>query len=98
MPQDSVSPISVLSTYVKLSDIIGGTGAMLIALLYIAPHSPWAGTRSLLTAAAIAGLGSGWYVARERHWIMKIFLYAGMMVLCIFIVGFILQTTLKLVG
>ena len=98
MSDNSPSPTFDLSRYVKLSDIIGGTGAMLIALLYIAPESVWAGTRFLLIATSIAGLGSGWYVARERHWIMKIFLYAGMMVLCILVVDLILQTTLKLVG
>ena len=84
-----------MSSIIKLSDIIAGTGATLIALLYIAQDSPWAGTRFILIAAAIAGLGSGWYVARERHWMMKIFLYAGMMVLCIFCVDLTLKTILK---
>ena len=70
---------------------------MLIAILYIAPESVWVGTRFVLIAASSAGLLSGWYVARERHWIMKIFLYAGMMVLCIFTVDLILQSILKLV-
>lgn len=85
-----------MNSIIKLSDIIAGTGAMLIALLYITPDAASMGSKFLLIAAALAGLGSGWYVARERHWIMKIFLYAGMMVLCIFVVDLSIQAALKL--
>ena len=98
MLDDSIDPTSALSRYIKLSDIIGGTGAMLIAILYIAPEPAWIGAKVLLIAASLAGLGSGWYVARGRHWIMKFFLYAGMMVLCIFAVDLTVQTVLKLLA
>lgn len=87
-----------MNSIIKLSDIIAGTGAMLIALLYITPDTAWIGSKFLLIAAAFAGLASGWYVAKERHWIMKIFLYAGMMVLCIFVVDLSIQTVIKLAG
>lgn len=70
---------------VKLSDLIAGVLASVIALLYLAPESSWQGQKIALIIAGIVGLGSGWYMSRQRHWIMKIFLYAGMMVLCIFV-------------
>ncbi len=70
---------------VKISDLVAGTGALLIAILYITPEADLSVGKVLLIVASIIGLGSGWYVAQGRHWIMKIFLYAGMMVLCILI-------------
>ncbi len=87
-----------MNALIKVSDIVAGTGAMLIALLYIAPDPTWMGTRYILIATALVGLYSGWHVARERHWIMKIFLYAGMMVLCILLVDLTIQTSLKVFG
>ena len=87
-----------MDSIIKLSDIIAGTGASLIALLYIAPDQEWIGAKYVLIIAALAGLYSGWHVAKDRHWIMKIFLYAGMMVLCILVVDLLLQTSLKLLG
>ena len=87
-----------MNALIKVSDIVAGTGAMLIALLYIALDPEWMGTRYILIATALVGLYSGWHVARERHWIMKIFLYAGMMVLCILLVDLTIQTSLKVFG
>ncbi len=85
-----------MSKHVKLSDIIAGTIAMLIALLYITPESSWSGEKVLIIAVAFIGLFSGWYVAKERHWIMKIFLYAGMMVLCILVADLSFQLVIRL--
>ncbi len=87
-----------MDSIIKLSDIIAGTGAALIALLYITPEPEWVGERYILIAAALVGLYSGWHVGKDRHWIMKIFLYAGMMVLCILIVDLFLQSSLRLFG
>ena len=87
-----------MNALIKLSDIIAGTGAMLIALLYIAPPPEWIGTRYILIVTALVGLYSGWHVARERHWIMKIFLYAGMVVLCILVVDLAQRFVLQLVS
>ena len=85
-----------LSDIVKLSDIIAGTIAMLIALLYITPDSPWFGRKVALIIVALVGLSAGWYSARERHWMMKIFLYAGIMVLCILVADLSFQLIQKL--
>ena len=87
-----------MNSIVKLSDIIAGTAATLIAILYIAPEASWFGSRVMLIIASLAGLASGWYVSQERHWIMKLFLYAGMMVLCIFIVDIAQRLILKLLA
>lgn len=81
------------NSIVKISDIVAGTGAMLIALLYITPEADMSGGKVFLLVASLVGLGSGWYVARGRHWIMKIFLYAGMMVLCILIADLLSRIT-----
>lgn len=82
---------------IKLSDIIAGTIASLIAILYIAPESTWAGSRLLLIIASVVGIVWGWRTSRERHWIMKIFLYAGMVVLCILVVDLTQRFVLQLV-
>ncbi len=76
---------------VKISDLVAGTAATLIAILYITPEADLSVGKVLLIIASIAGLGSGWYVARGRHWIMKVFLYAGMMVLCIMVADLLVR-------
>lgn len=81
------------NSIVKISDIVAGTSAMLIAILYITPEADMSGGKIFLIIASLIGLGSGWYVARGRHWIMKIFLYAGMMVLCILVADLLARIT-----
>lgn len=75
-----------MRSIIKLSDIIGGTIAMIAALPYVTPQPIWAGERLAMILAALIGLYGGWYVARERHWILKIFLYTGIMLLSLFLV------------
>lgn len=77
--------------FIKLSDIIGGTIAMIAALPYVTPQPIWAGERIAMIAAALLGLCGGWYVAQERHWILKIFLYTGIMLLSLFVVDLIVE-------
>jgi hypothetical protein len=80
-----------MRSIIKLSDIIGGTIAMLVALPYITQQPMWLGERVTMIAAALVGLGAGWYVAQDRHWIVKIFLYTGIMLLATLVANLLLN-------
>ncbi len=76
---------------IKLSDIIGCTIAMMAALPYITPQPIFPGERIAMIAAALIGLYGGWFASRERHWILKIFLYTGIMLLSLLVVDLVVE-------
>ena len=76
-PQNS-NPIK---SQLKTADIIAGTLAVLLAIPNLNVQEGWSNEKAVLLVLIIAGLASGWYLAQNRYWMLKIFFYAGIMTL-----------------
>ena len=65
----------------KTADIIAGTIAVLLAIPNLNVDEAWSLEKLVLVVLIVAGLATGWYMAQNRYWMLKIFLYAGIMTL-----------------
>ena len=80
-----------MKSLIKVSDMVAGVAAALVALPYITPQHLPPVERFALIGATLAGFVLGWYLARERHWIVKIFMYVGAMLLSLLVVDLIVE-------
>ena len=75
-----------MQKWVKVSDLLAGAIAAFVALVYVTPQHLPPFERIALIAATIIGLVGGWHFAKDRHWIVKIFLYVGAMLLSLTVI------------
>ena len=70
-----------LRRIVKTADIVAGAIAVLLALPNLDTQTDWHIERVTLSVLVVAALITGWKISQNRYWMLKIFLYAGVMVL-----------------
>lgn len=69
----------------KTADIIAGAIAVLLALPNLNIDTPVTLEHIVLIALVVIALPAGWYVAQGKYWMLKIFLYSGIMLLFLLI-------------
>jgi|GEM_PF-4228321 len=70
-----------IKSNLKTADIIAGTIAVLLAIPNLNVHDGWSMEKIVLLALIVVAIATGWYVAQNRYWMLKIFFYAGIMML-----------------
>ncbi len=70
-----------LRSVLKTADIVAGAIAVLLALPGLDTPSGSVPERIVLIVVMAVSLVTAWFVARNRYWMIKIFLYAGIMLL-----------------
>ncbi|MBX2822350.1 MAG: hypothetical protein KTR29_21825 [Rhodothermaceae bacterium] len=70
-----------IKSNLKTADIIAGTIAVLLAIPNLNVHDGWSMEKIVLLALIVVGIATGWYVAQNRYWMLKIFFYSGIMML-----------------
>ena len=70
-----------IKSNLKTADIIAGTIAVLLAIPNLNVHDGWSMEKIVLLALIVIAIATGWYVAQNRYWMLKIFFYAGIMML-----------------
>ena len=85
-----------MKQWITVSDMIAAVAAAFVALPYVTPQHLPAYERFALLFATLIGFGLGWHFAKERHWILKIFLYIGMMLLSLTLVDLAVEIVTRL--
>ena len=70
-----------IKSNLKTADIIAGTIAVLLAIPNLNVQDGWSIEKAVLIVLILAGLATGWYMAQNRYWMLKIFFYSGIMML-----------------
>lgn len=70
-----------IKSHLKTADIIAGTIAVLMAIPNLNVVEGWSLEKIVLLLLIVAAIPTGWYVAQDKYWMLKIFLYAGIMML-----------------
>ena len=70
-----------IKSNLKTADIIAGTIAVLLAIPNLNVHDGWSMEKIVLLVLIVVAIATGWYVAQNRYWMLKIFFYAGIMML-----------------
>ena len=84
-----------MRAWIKVSDMIAGVIAAFVALVYVTPQHLVPAERIALIAAALVGLYAGWRFGQDRHWIPKIFLYVGAMLMSLLVVDVLVALALN---
>lgn len=75
------TPPNPIKSHLKTADIIAGTIAVLLAIPNLNVVDGWSTEKLILLLLIIPGLATGWYMAQNKYWMVKIITYAGIMML-----------------